>query len=188
MVSILVAIVSALSAILAVAVTGTIQSRSQRANHQFQLELEEMKHERVLRKEVQDAVAQRFIQAHKMLSKISREFSPTNLDIMWRAQLTEAEYDARYIAICEESDALRALIGLQEGSLSEDVEHIHGQMNIFWGNFKNVLYQTHKGQKVDHTSPCLTNAHEAASNIGKRVAALKWRLHGRLQDLTRDGT
>ena len=185
--AIVVPIVSAVSALLGVALSAYVQSRAQRAGQRFQFEAEAAKHERERLAREREEALQRLMQSHKMLSKLAREFSITNLDILWRSRMTDAEYDVRYFAACTEMDELRAIIGLHEPRLANDVEQIHGQMNIFWGSFKNVLYQTEKGQKVDHTSSSLANAHAAANEIGKKTAFLKERLSQRVEEVLNGG-
>jgi hypothetical protein len=114
--------------------------------------------------------------AHKALSIIAREFSVTAMVILWRSNMTDHEYDQRYLKASANMDELRAFAGLHEPSLVDDIEKLHGQMNMFWGNFKNVLYQTSLGQRIDHNSPSLTDAHAAAGEIGSAVLLVKRRI------------
>lgn len=185
--AVLVPIVSALAALCGVALTAYVQARNQGRNQQFQQRAESTKHEREQREKERSAALQRLMLSHGLLSKIAREFSITTLDILWRSRMTDGEYDARYLVTCAEMDELRALVALHEPHLSEDVEHIHGQMNVFWGNFKNVLYQTVRGEKVDHTSPSLSKAHAAATEIGRKAAFVKSRLADSVQDARNGG-
>jgi hypothetical protein len=158
------------------ALTASVQLINQRANQRFQLEEAAAKYNRErVDREKREAI-KRLAEAHKLLSKIARDFSVTNLDILWRSKMTDGEYDLRYLSACGETDELRAFAALHEPSLTDDIEKLHAQMNIFWGNFKNVLYQTMNGKKVDHMSSSLTNAHAAANEIGSRVAFVKSRL------------
>lgn len=169
-------IVAGSSALFGVALTSFFQVRTQRNNQQFQLALEASKRESDLREKDRATALERLARAHHQLSAIGREFSLTSLDIIWRAEMKDSEYDQRYLSVCEEVDELRAIAGLYETSLSEGVEKLYGQMNVFWGNFKNVLYLTARGEKVDHTTSCFQDAHAAATDIGSRALALKSQL------------
>lgn len=100
----------------------------------------------------------------------------TNLEILWRSKLTDGEYDLRYLSACGEMDGLRAFAALHEPSLLEDVERLNSQMNHFWGNFKNVLYLTHKGERVDHNTNCFSGAHAAAQEAGSIANFVKGRI------------
>lgn len=182
---ILIPVISALSALLGVALNAHLQARNQVRTQNFQQHSDSAKYRREQRSKEQEQTLQRLMTAHKLLSRAAREFSITNLDILWRSEMTDGEYDVRYLAACAEVDELRALIALYEPQFTEDVEKIHAQMNLFWGNFKDVLYQTAKGNKVDHRSPSLLNAHAAAEQIGKAAAAVKSRLADRTKELQR---
>jgi hypothetical protein len=131
---VLIPIISAFSALLGVALTAGLQARNQTRNQQFQQYADSVKYRREQLSKVQEQTLQRITIAHKLLSRTAREFSITNLDILWRSEMTDGEYDIRYLTACAEVDELRALIALYESQLSEKVEEIHGQMNLFWGN------------------------------------------------------
>lgn len=180
--TVLSSIASALAALFGVALTAYVQARNEYRRQRFQQEAELQKYERESRNRRRTEAVQRLVTTHCLLSKVAREFSITNLDILWRSGMTDIEYDRRYLTACVEMDELRALVGLHEPEIAEDVEKIHGQMNIFWGNFKNLLHQTADGKKVDHTSLSLSEAHAAATEIGRTVALVKGRLTDRLQD------
>jgi hypothetical protein len=184
--TVLIPIISAISALLGVALTASLQARSQTRNQQFQQGAESVKYRREQFSKEQEQTLQRIMTAHKLLSRVAREFSITNLDILWRSEITDGQYDIRYLTACAEVDELRALIALYEPQFSEDVEKIHGHMNLFWGNFKDVLYQTERGNPVDHRSPSLVNAHAAAEQIGKTAAFVKSRLADRTKELRRN--
>lgn len=170
---ILTSIVAALSALFGVALSSLFQLRTQRINQQFQLALEASKRESEGRERERALALERLAKAHRQLSVIDREFSLTSLDIIWRAEMMDSEYDQRYLSICHEVDELRVIAGLHEASLNEDVEKMFGQMNIFWGNFKNVLRLTGLGENVTHMTPCFKEAHRAATEIESHVHSLK---------------
>lgn len=185
--AILISIVTALSALLGVALTAYVQLRNQRVNQRFQLMSDAAKHERERTDRARADAIQRLADAHKLLSKIAREFSVTNLVILRGSKMTDSEYDLRYLLACGEMDELRAFAGLHEPSLTEEMDKLDGQMNIFWGNFKNVLYLAHKGERVDHTTSCLTSVHAAANEIGAKAAFLKDRLAHLASKVRSDG-
>jgi hypothetical protein len=174
--AILTSVVAGTSALFGVALTSFIQLRTQRNNQQFQVALETAKRESDAREKEKALSLERLSKAHRLLSVIAREFSLTNLNIIWRSEMKDSEYDQRYLSVCEEVDELRVIAGLHETSLSEGVEKLCGQMNIFWGNFNNVLHLTSLGEKVNHTTPCFKKAHEAVTEIGNKTRALKFKL------------
>lgn len=185
--SVLASIVAALAALGGVSLTAYVQSRSQARNQTFLAfsDIEKHRREQSARERVE--TLNRLVAMHKLVSKLQREFSITTLDILWRAKTTEDSYDARYLEICGEADDLRALAQLHEPAACDDVERIHGQMNIFWGNFKNLLYQCSKGEKIDHRSSFLSEAHEAAREAGALGSKVKRHLAERMQEVRNDG-
>lgn len=123
-------IVAASSALLGVALTSFVQSRIQRNNQHFQHTLEREKRVSEMAENERALALGRLATAHRQLSIIGREFSLTTLDIIWRADTKDLEYDQRYLHVCQEVDELRAIAGLYETSLADEVEKIYGQMNI----------------------------------------------------------
>jgi hypothetical protein len=185
--SIFTSIVAALSALFGVALTSFVQSRTQRNNQQFQYALERERREREKAEKERALALDRLATAHRQLSVIGREFSLTTLDIIWRADMKDLEYDQRYLGVCQEVDELRAIADLYETSLAEDVEKIYGQMNIFWGNFKNVLRLTSLGEKVTPNISGLEQAHAAAREIGERTNSIKRQLTNLAKRYRTDG-
>ncbi|MDW5415431.1 hypothetical protein R6242_02465 [Iodobacter sp. CM08] len=174
--SIITQIITASSVLFGVALTSFAQSRTQRRNQQFQYSLETERHAREEIKSERALALDRLATAHRQLSAIGREFSITNLDIIWRAKMEDLEYDQRYLNVCQEVDELRVIAGLYETSIGKDVEHIYGQMNIFWGSFKNVLRLTALGENVASNISGLDKAHAAALEIENKTASIKHQL------------
>lgn len=174
--SIFTSIVVASSALSGVALTSFVQSRTQRSNQQFQYALEAEKRESEKAEKERMLALDRLAIAHRQLSIIGREFSLTTLDIIWRADMKDLEYDQRYLSMCQEVDELRYIACLYEPSLASDVEKVYGQMNIFWGNFKNVLRLTNLGEKVSSNISGLDKAYAAAREIGDMTASIKYQL------------
>jgi hypothetical protein len=180
---ILLPILTAVAALLGVGLTSFVQLKNQRSNQAFQQRNEEIKHQRERTARDSDATLQRLVAAHKLISKVAREFSITNVDVVWRSKVSDTEYDMRYLAACLEMDELRAFADLYEKSMSEDMEEMSNQMNIFWGNFKLALQQTASGKSVEEMIPCLTCTHDAATKIGRISFALKARIAHRVEAL-----
>lgn len=176
LVTLLTSIVTGASALLGVMLNSSLQLRTQQTNQQFQAALEAEKRKSETQERQKALALERLAKAHKLLSTIGREFSLTNFDILWRGDMKDSEYDQRYLSFCAEVDELRVIAGLFETTVSDEVEHLYGQMNIFWGNFMNVLRLTRLGKKVDHTTPCLQIAHKTANDIGNLVTEIKSRL------------
>ena len=179
--------ISAFAVVLGVVAGGFIQIRLQRDSHRFQQANEELKRKNDLVEKKRELLLERLATTHRLLSVVGREFSRTNLNIIWRAEMPESEYDQKYLSICREADELRAIAGLEETSLFDEVEEIHSQMNRFWGGFKDVLRLTRMGEKVDHRTDCFSDAHGAAMKIEEQTFALqkqliklaeKYRAHG----------
>ena len=174
--SLLTAIFAAAAALTGVALTSYTNFQTQRRNQQFQMDADTAKHEREQVEKQKATTNQRMIEAHIALSRLAREFSITSLDILWRAGMKAEEYDQRYLAACAEMDALRAFAELYEPRLSPEIEELHGQMNLFWGHFNNVLQRTQLGQPVDDRNSSLQRAHVAAREIGSKALLTKWQL------------
>ncbi|OOE78951.1 hypothetical protein BZG73_15670 [Salinivibrio siamensis] len=84
-------------------------------------------------------------EAHAIASELGWEFSPTVLNIDWEAGMSLNEYDLKYKALLDKCSRLQVLVDLYVPHLSEDVNKVSGNMNIYWGNFRNVLSKTHQG-------------------------------------------
>jgi len=169
-------IIGASSALLGAALTANIQLRTQRNSHLFQHESDDLKRQNEkLEREISLAL-ERLTTAHLLLSAIGREFSQAKILINWKAEMTDGEYDQKYLAICQDMDELRAIAGLYETALSDDVETLHRCMNRFWGEFQNVLRLSALGQNVNHETSCYNATHVAATEIQERTRTLKERL------------
>ena len=166
-------IIAALSALFGVALSARNQLRSQYQSQQFQYDLEQSKRQADHLESERLRALKKLTTAHRLLSNVAREFSITNLQIIWQLQMSEAEYDQKFMTACNAIDELRAFADLHEASLSTGAEKIYGQMSIFWGNFRNVLRLTKLGEKVDHQTPCFNNSHDAVKEIAKAVNGLK---------------
>jgi hypothetical protein len=181
------AIIAALAATFGGCLTAFVQWRITRASQAFQLKQESGKRYADLREKERSQKRQCIIDAHKILSKIGREFSITTLDIIWRSKMDELEYDKRYLAACDTVDELRAIADLSLPDLSEKVEKVYEQMNLFWGNFKEVLRLTHIEETLEKKQHFLSSAHAASVELGRHVYAAKARLSMQASNLREDG-
>jgi len=62
--------------------------------------------------------------------------------------MLDSEYDQRYLELCNEFNRFRMILDFYASTLSNDADKMYGQMNMFWGAFKNVLYLTARGETV----------------------------------------
>ncbi len=97
----------------------------------------------------------------------------TGLNIMWTATMSVDDFNSKYLALCEKADELMMIVDFHAPEASEVCRVIYGQMNIFWGSFKNVLYLTGAGKPVDHDTPCFGKAHDAAREISEKTVFAK---------------
>ncbi|MGS1020572.1 hypothetical protein [Burkholderia glumae] len=58
----------------------------------------------------------------------------------------------------------------------EAAHELYGQMNMFWGNFKNLLYQTEKRKTPSELQHAPGQTHETTRQIGERARVEKYRL------------
>ena len=181
------ALVAGLSAIGGGAITALAQWFTAKSNHSFLLRQDIATRKAAAERESLAAFQLQTITAHKILSRIAREFSITTLDIVWNSQITDAEYDKRYVANCELTDELRAIVDLSVPSLSESVDNIYGQMNLFWGYFRQLLRLSRAGATYEAKQETLSKVQEAARELGTYAIHAKERL-GRLAHVgERDG-
>lgn len=174
--TILAAIVAGACTLLGVALTARVQLRAQINEQRFRAESDSMRQRGALHEQQSAAALARLEQAHRLLCVIERDCSLTGLNIKWTSGMTPAEYDQRYLALCAEADTLRAIADFHEPSLIEGVNALYGQMNMFWGNFKNMLDMTAQGKSIDHMTPCHEEAHKAARKISELAIRLKFML------------
>lgn len=163
----------ALSTLLGVSITSRTQVANQRINNEFQLALAQEKARNDQLAKFSDTAAAQLATAHKLLSHIGREFSVTGLNIMWTATMSVEDFNAKYMALCEKADELLMIVDFHAPEASERCREIYGQMNMYWGNFGNVLHLTAAGKKVDHNTHCFRQAHDAAREIGEKSVFAK---------------
>jgi hypothetical protein len=168
-----VGLAGAVSTILGVSITSRTQIANQKINSYSQIELAREKARYDALKLANESAAAQLAIAHKLLSFIGREFSVTGLNIMWTATMSVDEFNAKYMTLCEKADELLMIVDFHASDASEVCREIYGQMNMFWGNFGNVLHLTASGKTVDHNTHCFRQAHDAARKIGEKSVLAK---------------
>jgi hypothetical protein len=164
--------IAAFAALLGAGITAAVTHFNLRHGQSFQLRSEKAKFDREQAVKLKAESIKRLEDAHKLVSKIVREFSMDNLVIQWSAKPNPEAYDRQYLQAYSHMDELRAIAAIHEPDLSKDIEALRSQMSHFWGNFKNVLHLESEGKKVDHNTNCFNKACAAtqeASEIGQRL-------------------
>jgi len=170
-------IIGAISAIAGGALVALTQLKSAKESQQAQLLLEEIKSRAATIEKRKATIINSYMVIHKTLAKINREFSITSLDIMWRAGLSESEYDQKYLASCESLDEARALTDLHFPEVSELVEKIYGEMNIFWGHFKEIRSLTEAKEPHTRKQKFLDEAISVSMKIADYTRGAKGKLN-----------
>jgi hypothetical protein len=170
-------VVAAASAIMGGGLVSIIQLRSAREAQSAQLRLESIKIKAAAEDKRSATIISSYTDTHKILSRIAREYSLTSLDIMWRAELSGADYDKKYLLSCESLDEARAVADLYFPDISEVMEKIYGQMNIFWGNFKEIRSLTQSNESYAKKERFHAEAAAASLEISDFVILAKSRLN-----------
>lgn len=165
-----VGLAGAICTLLGVFIASRTQIANQRMNSDFQLALAQEKARNDQWTKSNEIAAAQLAAAHKLVNHIAREFSITGFDIMWTASMSVDDFNAKYMSLCEKADELRMIVDFHAPEASEVCTNIYGEMNMFWGSFKNVLHMTANEKKVDHNTPSFRDAHEAAKKIGQKAA------------------
>lgn len=170
-------VIAAASAIMGGGLVSIIQLRSAREAQSAQFYLESMKVKAAAEEKRTITVVASYTEIHKILSRIAREYSLTSLDIMWRAELSGSDYDQKYLMSCESLDGARAMVDLYFQGVSEVMEEIYGQMNVFWGSFKEIRDLTQSNEPYAKKEKFHAEAAAAALKISDYVSAAKSRLN-----------
>ncbi len=179
--AVITAIVGSLSALLGASLGAIIQLRLAAENHRFQFQIDSAKRHSETEKEEIANHKQRLLNVHIAISKIARDFSITALDINLRSGMTDLEYDKRYFESCEKLDEIRAVCDLYIPDTSKHLEKMYGQMNKFWGNFKEILRLTELNEPYEKKKYFQSEAIAAAAEIGSCAGEAKVRLSGQIE-------
>jgi len=160
----------AVGAIISTSINAFITYETTKANQNFQLEMEHQKHQREQIEKKSTEQKRMLLKIHQLLSKISREFSLTGINIKREAQITAEQYDATYSEICTSCDLISAYCDLFFPDLSRNIYDICGEMNMFWGAFKGYLYfleiQADQALKHSKMNELVTIANKIDEHIG----------------------
>lgn len=188
----------AVGAVISTSISAFVAYKTTQSNQNFQLEMEHQKHQRG---QIEKKSAERkrmLLEIHQLLSKVSHEFSVTNINIITHklsnrisrnypfsndietikreAQITAEQYDATYSEICASCDLISAYCDLFFPDLSHNIYDICGEMNIFWGTFKSYLYFLET--QVDHKQQQskMNELVTIANKINEHIGTAKYRL------------
>lgn len=166
----------AVGAVISTSISAFVAYKTTQSNQNFQLEMEHQKHQR---EQIEKKLAERkrmLLEIHQLLSKISREFSLTGINIKREAQITAEQYDATYSEICTSCDLINAYCDLFFPDLSCDINRICGEMNMFWRTFKGYLYflETQADQELKQSK--MNELVTIANKINEHIGTAKYRL------------
>ncbi|MFW9103168.1 hypothetical protein ACOI8A_23920 [Pseudomonas sp. P4795] len=170
-------VIAAASAIMGGGMVSIVQLRSAREAQSTQLRLESIKINAAVEDKRITTIISSYTDTHKILSRIAREYSLTSLDIMWRAELSEADYDQKYLISCECLDGARAIVDLYFPEISAIMKEIYGQMNVFWGSFKEIRSLTQFNESYAKKEKFHAEAAAASLKLSNCVSIAKSRLN-----------
>jgi hypothetical protein len=162
--------------IIGTVINAFITNKVTKSNQDFQLEMEHQKYQRAQIEKKLTEQKRMLLEIHQLLSKISREFSLTGINIKREAQITAEQYDATYSEICTSCDLISAYCDLFFPDLSRDMNQIYGEMNMFWGTFKSYLYflETQVDHKLQQSK--MNELVIIANKINEHIGTAKYRL------------
>lgn len=170
------AFIGAASAIITNYLTSKGQIKALEKAHIHQLQLERDKYQREIEQQRNEQRKNDYKRISIMLNMINREFSITGLNIYWRSGMSEKEYDKKYFSYCDKFDEIRSMVGLSFPELSENLDNIYGQMNIFWGNFNNLLRLNRLNKPYEAQKNWHQGAFDAAQEINILITQTKKQL------------
>ncbi|ELP2675544.1 hypothetical protein R1U57_004440 [Vibrio parahaemolyticus] len=146
----------------------------QRINLEFRAKQAELVQEK--QKVLFDKLETKIEKAHVLVSELGREFSLTFLNIDWEANLSMSDYDAKYRILCDKCSRLQMLVDLYVPTLSEEVNDMSENMNMYWGNFRIVLSKTEQGKKPDELGNVFENAVKYSRLVPEQAFSIKFGL------------
>jgi hypothetical protein len=174
------AIVGASAVIITTIVTTFNNSKIASKTREYEREKELMKFNQELQKMQMEKSRTHYERAHSIISTLEREFSLTSITIDWGAKLTVTQWDEKYKSLCKLTDELRMIASLLGDSIASPVEKIDGQMNVYWGYFRNFLYLMSQGDDVDHRTSGHKEAFAAAREIQQLSSEAKQALKAKI--------
>ncbi|MDE1716250.1 hypothetical protein PWG14_27675 [Chromobacterium amazonense] len=176
------AAVTALAAFVTAKITTGIQLDIARLNAEKDVKLQKdrlhddrLKNELVVEREKLDIL-------HRTLSRIQLENSQTMSYFQSQSNMNVESFRARYLDNCERFHESMAIVDIYYPKMRDDLYHIYGQMNIFWGNQENLL-RTDIKTNPDGWSSLLCKVLDAGEEISKRTRNLKDEITDRARKL-----
>ncbi|TPG84800.1 hypothetical protein [Pseudomonas mandelii] len=176
--TIVTSIIAPASALLGVALASRSQLRTVREAQAAQFHVETMKLNASVKEKHRAEVIANYIEVHKALSYLTREYSFTSMDIMVRAGISEEKFDRKYLISCERLDGARALVEMHFAEIFKPVDEIYAQMNIFWGNFKEALNKIKAEKAYAEYEAVIDKARQSSLAITECAQIAKRKLNG----------
>lgn len=178
------AIVGALAAYITARVTGRNQIKIAEIGARKDIELQE---DRLLDERIKSEVTlerEKLEVLHVILSKIALENSQTMSFIQSDSDMSLAEYRTRYLDNCARLHEAQAVSDIYYPEMSDSLERIYGQSNMFWGSQEGVL-QTDIKENNEGWSANLREALKASKEISSKVRELQNKITERSQELNK---
>ena len=176
------AVVGALAAYITARITGRNQIKIAEIGAQKDIALQE---DRLLDERIRSEVAlerEKLAALHMILSKIALENSQTMSYIQSDSGTSVAEYRARYLENCARLHEAQAISGIYYPEISESLDLIYGQSNMFWGSQEGVLRTDIKENNEDWSAH-FQEALNASKDISNHVRTLQWKITERSKEL-----
>jgi hypothetical protein len=167
--AIVVAFISVGSVCIGAVISGCLQWINQKQQHKNLLAIEAIKSERERLNKKHTYTLSRIVEAHKLLGKIAREFSTTNLVKLQNGGIMQVQYDQLHSLVCSDVDELMAIAGLDLPTLLSDTNAISSQMVYFWANFTLMTSATTFEPENDWPCEYQISIHKNIDEINTRV-------------------
>lgn len=155
---------------------GGFVSQKKLLEQKFNLELQakeaELAHER--KKDDAEKLEKKAEDVHLLASELGREFSLTFLNINLDANVGVSGYDAKYQSMYETCSRLQMLVDLYFPTLSENVKKLSGEMNMYWGNCRDIIVKQKCSEEFPGDSKLsFKNINECSQHVSDLVYALQ---------------
>lgn len=122
---------------------------------------------------------------HRTLSRIELENSQTMSYMQSEAKLGIEDFRQRYLENCDRLHESMAIVDIYYPRMSESLQKIYGQMNIFWGSQENLLRTDIRTNK-EGWNLLLSQVLDASKEIGKCTRQLKDEIAGHAKELSKN--
>ena len=158
-------------------ITSCLNSRSTlksiKINNDFQISRDERLFQKELEKIKLEQTRLDLLHVYKNLCLLQREFSLTSMNIDWEDNLHEQEYNKKYFKLCNSFDNSRAIIAISYPELLSEFDDIYGKMNIYWGNFNNLLRKNRLDKSYESQYSWHQETFEASQEIVRKIQEVK---------------